>query len=82
MVGCDDIAKEFGYTPAKAAPPVAKAEPAPANQELTAAEAAKYLTGEMTLEPSRAWSATNDQRPIWIVYAGCARILLRSSNMR
>jgi hypothetical protein len=69
MVGCDDIAKEFGYAPVKAAaPPIAKAEPAPIQQELTGAEISMYLDGEQwTLEPSKAFKIDGDLRPIWIV---------------
>jgi len=52
----------------QAPPTVAKAGPAPVNQELTAAEITQYLDGgNITLEPSPSRVISGDLRPLWIV---------------
>jgi hypothetical protein len=78
IVGCDDIAKELGYVPAKASAPeqptrsgpVAQANPTsgPATQKLTRAEIDGAIPDDgWSIVPSTSIVLNGDLRPRWIV---------------
>ncbi len=75
-VGCDDIAKQFGYVPAKTTAPsparqgesnTASSSGTNASQELTDAEIDSELSGNMSMARSSAIVLSGDMRPRYIV---------------
>ncbi len=71
LVACDDIAKEFGYVPAKtgtAGESTKCQPPAPVSEKLTDAQIGTSLTGTIwAISRSSTFRTSGDLRPFWIV---------------